>query len=287
MAQSSAYSLQSPAYNIYDDYQPCVDIKDVIYRADNENGTIRVDWRLLMAEFVAARMADGSRPSDRGRNPGTGLRFEIARSREDVAEAWALLHDYLVKTQAIEPMGSGMYIAPRALSESTLVILAHLGEVPVGTMTAVADNPDGLPLEEAYGQEIRDLRQEGRKPMELCFFADRRGSITRSFFSVLEMTRYIFYFAQATQATDFVIASPLDHALFYLRYFSFERVKRDGGRVLHGKPTTLMRLRIPERLAQKPHPPEVDYFLEKPISSGEFEQRLRFSTEDRAFFIQK
>jgi hypothetical protein len=240
-----------------------------------------------MAQYVAARVAGASRPGERERNAGTGLRFDIARTREDVAEAWTLLHDFLVKNNAIEPTGNLLYTVPRAMSESSLVIVAHLGEVPVGTMTAVIDNPMGLPLEETFGEEIREIKQAGRKLMELCFFADRRGSITRSFFSVLEMTRYVFYYAQAMQATDFVIASPLDHALFYLRYFSFERIKRGATRVLHGKPTTLMRLRIPERLTQKPHPPEVDYYLEKPILSGEFENRYRFSIEDQGFFIKK
>jgi hypothetical protein len=240
-----------------------------------------------MAEFVAERKAGALRPGERGKTPGTGLRFDIARSLEDVVEAWTLLHDYLVKNHSIEPAGNSLYTVPRALSESTMVILAHMGAAPVGTMTAVADNPMGLPLEEAYGDEVRELKKEGRKLMELCFFADRRGSITRSFFSVLEMTRFVFYYAQATETTDFLIASPLDHALFYLRYFSFERVKREKSQVLHGNPTTLMRMRIPERLAQKPHPPEMEYYLEKPIMAGEFENRYRFTDEDPGYFIQK
>jgi hypothetical protein len=114
--------------------------------------------------------------------------------------------------------------------------------------------------------------------MELCLFADRRASITRSFLSVLEMTRYVFHYARHTEATDFLIAAPLDHVAFYARYFAFERVAgRLDTPVVHGQHTNLLRLKIPERLAQQPPPAEVDYYMERPVPAEAYERRFRFS----------
>jgi hypothetical protein len=213
----------------------------------------------------------------------TGLHLRIARTLAEVEEAWELVHLCRIRAGAAAPVSGGIFTVPQAVSPRSLVILARLGEVTVGTMTAVADGPGGLPLDEAWGEEAVALRAEGRRLLELCLFADRRASISRSFYAVLEMTRLVFYYARHAEATDLLIAPPLDHVPFYSKYFAFERVgRRREAPVLHGQKTSLMRLRLLERLAQTPLPPEIDYFMEKPVPTAEFEGRYQFPPEELA-----
>jgi hypothetical protein len=221
-----------------------------------------------------------ARRFDSGAN---GLNFSVARTLADVEEAWSLVHTAYVRSGAVSANLVGLYTASQALGPETLVMLARMGAMPVGTVTAILDNPRGLTLDEAYAEELAALRKDGRKLLELCLFADRRASISRSFMSVLELTRFMFYFARHCGATDFVTAVPADHVPFYVRYFAFERAgRRDRSPTLHGKPTSLLRLCIPERLQERPRPLEVDYYLEKPVAADEFEERYSFPTVELA-----
>ncbi|MGA2499377.1 MAG: hypothetical protein ABSH20_16680 [Tepidisphaeraceae bacterium] len=196
----------------------------------------------------------------------------------DVEDAWGLVHNAVVRHGAIPASPLGIYTVPQAITPDTLVVLARLVNVPFATVTAIPDNPAGFTLDAAFPDDMPALRAEGRQLMELCFFADRRASIARSFMSVVETARFAFFYARHLGVTDIITAVPIDHASFLMKYFAFERVGgRERNPLLHGSPCSLLRLRIAERLERRPLPPEIAYYLDKPVSPAEFDRRYRFS----------
>lgn len=210
-----------------------------------------------------------------------GLNFGVARSLADVEDAWGLVHSAVLRSGTIPASPLGIYTVPQAITPATLVILARLVSVPFATVTAIPDNPAGFTLDAAFPDEILAMRRDGCRLMELCFFADRRASIARSFMSVVETARFAFFYARQLAITDLVTAVPTDHVSFFVKYFAFDRVGgSERNPLLHGSPCNLLRLRIAERIKLRPLPPEIAYYLDRPVPPAEFDGRFRFSVPE-------
>jgi len=205
-----------------------------------------------------------------------GLNFGVADSLEDVVEAWSLVHDAYVRRGLIDPNELGIHTVPQAASPASLVTIARLGPLAVGTMTAVLDEEGGLPSDCVFRPQLDELRARGARLLELCLFADRREQIQRSFGAVLELMRLAFFFGAYTGVTDAVISVVPHHARFYSSYFAFEQV---GGPIPHpvvkNTPVVLMHLDAQARM-HGPRAAGFRYFLANPVPAEAYECRYRF-----------
>src|ERR1044071_1772763 len=131
-----------------------------------------------------------------------GLHFVAARGLDEVIQAWSLVYRIYVQSGLISANPYEIHTVGTAVKPDTAVILARLGQLPVATLSAIADGPDGLPLDSVYAAELDRLRASGRRLLEIGLFADRRTELRRSFAVVLDLMRYVTYYGVLRGDTD-------------------------------------------------------------------------------------
>lgn len=137
----------------------------------------------------------------------------------------------------------------RALAAPIVTLLAQAGDDVVGTLTVRPGGSQSLLAEDAYGEEIENLRARGRRIGELIRLAIEEGGDWRSALHALVQSAYVVTrFMHAL--TDVVIEVNPRHVAFYRRVFGFvsAAAERFCGRV--GAPSVLMLLDL-EQFGQR------------------------------------
>lgn len=205
-----------------------------------------------------------------------GLSFTVARSVDEVIEAWRLVHREYARTRLIHPNRHGIHTHGHAVHPGTAVIVGKIRSLIVSTMSVYVDRPQGLPLDSACHAAMQSLRRDGRRLVEMGLFADRREKIARSYPALLNLMRHAYYYSLHRGATDIVIGVHPRHAEFYRRLF---------GLVPFGEPTVCphvndrpmvpLRIDIHEQLANPKPPTGVAFITGKPIEPEVYAQRVR------------
>ncbi len=242
----------------------------------------------------------------RAERPAEGLHFRVARSLEEVIEAWRLVYVACRHADLIEPNRHQVHFSPEAATPRSAVIIGRIRELNVSTLTAVADAglpqehhdgevgqgvhaPGSLALDRTFRPELDALRREGRRLMEVGLFADRRRHLSRTTESLLELMRYAFHFGLQQGVSDFVIGVSPGHVRFYERLLGLEPASdarpRGGLRAGAGfEPIMLMRGDLASKIGhlaadgsepRSPHP-ALAYFMRHPVAEGELDGRFRF-----------
>jgi hypothetical protein len=210
--------------------------------------------------------------------PTTGLTFRVAESLEQALSAWRMVYMAYRRAGLIGPNPHRVHTAPQACGEHAAVIAACIGPVTVSTLTALADNPQGLPLDRVYGMELESLRRDGRVLMEVGLFADRRKQLNRTAEALFQLMRYAFYYGLRTKVTDFVIGVHPRHARFYTRAFGFETMgSARTYPAVNNRPVVLLRGDLETKLKLNPLHPALDYFVRNPVATELFDRRFDFS----------
>jgi hypothetical protein len=209
--------------------------------------------------------------------PASGLNFYVARTLGEVLEAWGVVYQAYRRDGLIDENPYGIHTTPHAVNTTSAVVFGCIGPVPVGTISAYADGPDGLPLDTVYNAELQALRAQGRKLVEVGLFADRREHMSRSSEGLFELMRFGFNFGLYRQADDIVIGVHPRHAPFYMRFVGFEQI----GQVrryptVKDRAVVLLRLDLHACIALDPRPKALAYFLENPVPAPMFDRRFRF-----------
>jgi hypothetical protein len=209
-----------------------------------------------------------------------GLRFHVASTLHDVINAWRLVYDSYRHIDIIAPNDHHIHTNQHAASPAAAVFVGELNGQTDTTLTAIHDSEAGLPLDAVYPTELAALRSIGRQLSEIGLFADRRESIGRSLSALLDLIRLAFYYTHRSDATSIVIGVHPHHVGFYQRVFGFE-IAGDvrSYEAANGKPVVLMHLPMLERLMATPVPRGISYFLQRPVTEGEFRSRYRFPAE--------
>jgi len=152
-----------------------------------------------------------------------GLTYTVARTAEDVIEAWRLVYRAYRRTDVIDANPTRLHTAPQAVGPASTVAAARIGQVLVSTLTGVVDRPGHLlPIERVYPEHIETLRGGDRLLMEFGLFADRREQLARTAESLMELMRHLYHFGRSVGATDFVMGVHAAHARYCCRTFGFE-----------------------------------------------------------------
>lgn len=207
------------------------------------------------------------------------LQISIATTREEVASAWNLVYRSYRQAQLIDDNPYQIHTVPHALRPGTSVILGRIDGELVSTLTIMHDGREGLPLDRVYKPRLNQLREEGRRLMEVGLFADRRLSISQATTSFMEMMRFVFY-SSCYSLADIMIGVHPSHAPFYERNFGFVV---DGPVDVHPlvncRPVVLLRGDTQAQLRADPVPRQLVDYVNRPLPRTAFEDRARLHPE--------
>jgi hypothetical protein len=116
------------------------------------------------------------------------------------------------------------FTSHHALPDTTTFIARAANQI-VATLSLVADNSLlGLPMESIYGPEIEQLRQDGRRLVEVTGLADH-GLSLREFLPIfVALMRLSSQFGIRQRADTWVITVNPRHRSFYQKVMGFEQI---------------------------------------------------------------
>jgi len=216
-------------------------------------------------------------PGNRVRRRST-LNYYVARTLEDVLEAWQLVYMAYRRAELIDTNPFELHTIPQAIGPQTVVITGCLGPMAGTTLSAYTDNPAGLPLDSVYPEEIGALRKQGRKVMEVGLFGDRRDHLVRSSEGLFDLMRFAFYYGVHMNCDDAIIGIHPRHAPFYQRFFALEQIGTPRSyATVKNNPVVLLRLDF--RAKRESLPRGLAFFSHNQIPGDVFKSRFLFDAE--------
>ena len=213
----------------------------------------------------------------------SGLTFRVAQSIDDVVNAWRMAYKAYRRRDLIEPNRHRLHAAPQAAGRHSAIIIGCMNQVNVTTLTAIADQENGLPLDRIYSQELTSLRRQNRKLIEVGLFADRRDELGRTTEALFQLMRYAYYYGIFNNATDFVVAVFPRHVKFYTRAIGFEVCgPAKSYPVVKSQTVVLLRLDVQAKLKADPLPVGLEYFSNNLIPKDSFDLKFGFAADQIA-----
>lgn len=213
-------------------------------------------------------------PASSAQDSVSPLTFDVAQTTDDVMEAWGLVYNAYRRLGLIDPNPWAVHTNNHALSNDTAVIRGCLEGKCVTTITGYLDHADhGLPLDDAYPDELKRLRDRGCQLIEVGLFADRRGELKRTRAALLDLMRWATYFGLTHGARQAVIGVHPHHAKFYAKCLGFEIIgeEKSYGSV-NGAPVVPLFLDW-EKLSAGKRCRGIQSFQDHPLSAEAFTQR--------------
>ncbi len=203
-----------------------------------------------------------------------------ATSLEQVESAWRLVYDRYAEMGLINENPFGIHAVPTAVGPHACVMWGPEGPEVGYTMTLFRDNPLGLALDSVYADYLDDLRQQGRRLLEVGMLADRRRHASRGIGALFSMMRSAIYYGLHNDLTDIVIGVHPRHAQFYVRCYGFEQFAPPTSyAMVRDNPVVLLRLRLREGLANDVLPRGLADARDNPLPRSMFSQRFAFAPE--------
>ena len=233
----------------------------------------------------AAAPASQSSPSGAGAAQGaarkarapSGLNFYVARTLDDVLEAWGLVYIAYRRAGLIDANPFELHTMREAVGPQTMVVTGCLGPMSVSTLSVYVDNPGGLPLDSVYPDELARLRSGGRRLAEVGLFGDRRDHLNRSAEGLFELMRFAYCYGVYGKCDEAVIGIHPDHAAFYKRFFAFEQIGETRSyATVKDSPVVLLRMDMHATAKLVPLPRGLQYFAENRLDERVFASRYQF-----------
>ncbi len=147
--------------------------------------------------------------------------FRIADTGQELLQAFGLLyHEYLHAGYVLENTSELLFTRHHLLPETT-VFVAKAENAVLSTTTVVRDCREfGLPMDDLYESELTDLRQQGRRVLEICSLASDSRRVSRS--AVQNFIKLIFLYCIFQDVDDVCIMVNPRHARLYANLFGFK-----------------------------------------------------------------
>lgn len=227
-------------------------------------------------EQVVGISAHLARPATRRSEPTCAC----ATSLEQVQSAWRLVYNRYSQMGLIEANPFGIHAVATAVGPHASVIWGPDGADVGYTMTLFRDNPMGLALDSVYGEHLDDLRQQGRRLLEVGMLADRRENAARGIGALFSMMRWAIYYGLHNDLTDVLIGVHPRHAGFYIRCYGFEKfADATSYPLVKNAPVVGLRLRLREGLANDVLPRGLADARDNPIPASAFSNTFAFAPE--------
>jgi hypothetical protein len=176
-------------------------------------------------------------------SPDKPYEVEMARSGPILLRAWSLMYRVYLEKGYAQPDPRELWYGLHDAVPGTGTIVAFDGDDMVGTVSVIPDSPLGYPAEKLYEDEVEELKEVGRRPVEVgslavCPTRERDLSIVTNLFDLLSL-----YARDVRGATDLIITVNPRHEKFYKRMLLFERMGDEKSYDRVGKaPSVFMRL---------------------------------------------
>ena len=201
----------------------------------------------------------------------------LARTIEDVVEAWQLVYIAYRRAGLIAPNHQKVYTLPQAVNPRALIVHARLEAQVVSTLTAVPDGPEGLPLDAQSGLLLAGLRNQGQPLMEICLVGDRRDRLSRTLQVKRALMRLVLSYARLTGSGGVVTLAMAEEADLYRSEYGFEAIpaqREPLASVGRGRAALHLDLRA---ATQRPAcPPGLAWCRQNPVPADVFAQCFNF-----------
>jgi hypothetical protein len=142
-----------------------------------------------------------------------------AASRDELEQAYRLVYNSYLQRGYIPPSPAGVRLTVFNAFPETVTFVSVLDELVVATVSVVPDTPVGLPMDEIYSAELRELRDAGRRLAEVTMLADRRRQIQRALPMLRRLMKSVFDYATLVLgASDLCITINPRHRMYYERF---------------------------------------------------------------------
>jgi hypothetical protein len=152
------------------------------------------------------------------------LDIKLARSRDELHQAFALTYHSYFRAGLVVDNPSGLRLTPYHLLPDSEVIVAKLDETVVSTLSWFGDGKLGLPMQSMYSNEISFLRDQGCKLAEIGSLADRRSDPRRFISSFADMCRLLAQAAASRNIDTLLAVAHPKHAKLYKRVLGFKQI---------------------------------------------------------------
>jgi Tfp pilus assembly protein PilZ len=151
------------------------------------------------------------------------FKVQIAKTKEDLEAAYALLHDCYVGIKIIDPQPSGLRCNLFSFLPTTTIIVAKLGSRVVGTVSAVKDSKSGLPSDKDFLAENNKFRSQNKVIIEASALAVDPEFRTGHSVSFLLMKHLYFYCKDSFQGDHMIAAVHPKAEDFYKALWNFQK----------------------------------------------------------------
>ena len=152
------------------------------------------------------------------------IQYRIANCREEREAAFQLVYQSYLEAGLGQPNRYQMRVTPYHLLPSTEVFVAVLRDETIFTVSLIGDGQLGLPMENVYGEEVRELREQGLRVGEVSCLADRRSQYRKCFPVFVRLCRLTAQHAWHQGLDRLLVAVHPRHARFYQRFMEFEMI---------------------------------------------------------------
>ncbi len=155
-----------------------------------------------------------------------GLELSIATSKEDLSEAFRLLHENYVRSGFMKPHASGMRITKYHTLPSTTTIVAKLQGKVVGTVSLVRNGIFGSPVESIF--DLSEYRKTGGRVAEVSSLSVSREYSGQHGKILFPLLNYLYQYSVRSFGVDYLaIAVNPTWWDFYEYILHFKRLKSE------------------------------------------------------------
>lgn len=149
--------------------------------------------------------------------------FKLAETKNELEQAFKLLHDSYVRARYMDPKSSGMRITPYHALPTTTTLIAKVGEKVIATVSLIRQTNMGLPVQQIY--DVTTIMEPGQQAVEISSLAidpTYRGQDAQILFW---LSKYVLTYCYKFFAIDymFVAIGPW-HADLYENIILFKRL---------------------------------------------------------------
>jgi hypothetical protein len=152
------------------------------------------------------------------------LEVAIARSRQELTEAFQLVFKSYLQAGLVGQRPSGLRLTPHHLLPTSEVLLAKSDGGVVSTLSMFGDGYLGLPMDSMYPKELKMLRNQGIRLAEIGCLADRRTCQNRFIKTFAELGRLLAQVASNRGIDAIVAVTHPRHARLYERVMGFRQM---------------------------------------------------------------
>lgn len=232
----------------------------------------------------------------------SGIEYRVARSRDELAQAYRLVYEEYLKQGYIHENASQMRLSLHNLLPETTTFIAKVDSTVIATATVIQDSPLGLPMDELYRDELQELRDQGRRLCEVSMLAHNSDLLSdtvpmmynaKKMFLIFFLFKHVFDYVVKEEAMDYICitVNPKHAAIYESLLFKNLNGEVKYYKKVNGAPAVAKILNlatIEQELAIAKRQNIHRMFFVGQTDDRHFDGKFRFGLDDiKYFFIQQ